>query len=45
MGFEPGDFPEAEKYYAEALSLPMFPLLNEQQLEHVEQAFEEALQS
>lgn len=29
MGFRKGDFPEAEKYYAEALSLPMFPSLSE----------------
>lgn len=28
-GFKPGDFPEAEAYYAEAISLPMFPNLSE----------------
>lgn len=27
MGFRPGDFPQAEAYYAEAISLPMFPTL------------------
>lgn len=26
-GFRPGDFPEAERYYADALSLPMYPRL------------------
>jgi UDP-4-amino-4,6-dideoxy-N-acetyl-beta-L-altrosamine transaminase len=33
MGFAHGDFPEAERYYSEAISLPMFPTLtaNEQQ--------------
>jgi UDP-4-amino-4,6-dideoxy-N-acetyl-beta-L-altrosamine transaminase len=33
MGFARGDFPEAERYYSEAISLPMFPTLtaNEQQ--------------
>ena len=45
MGFDSGDFPEAEKYYAEALSLPMFPLLTEVQLQQVAQALQEALQS
>ncbi|MBN3050258.1 UDP-4-amino-4,6-dideoxy-N-acetyl-beta-L-altrosamine transaminase [Pectobacterium brasiliense] len=27
MGFNKGDFPEAERYYQEAISLPMFPAL------------------
>jgi UDP-4-amino-4,6-dideoxy-N-acetyl-beta-L-altrosamine transaminase len=27
MGFKRGDFPEAERYYAGAISLPMFPTL------------------
>jgi len=29
MGFKPGDFPEAMRYYEEAISLPMFPKLTE----------------
>ena len=29
MGFKIGDFPESEKYYSEAISLPMFPNLTE----------------
>lgn len=37
MGFEKGQFPEAEQYYKEAISLPMFPTLSyEQQQEVVE---------
>lgn len=28
MGFKRGDFPEAEKYYAEAISLPIYPSLS-----------------
>jgi UDP-4-amino-4,6-dideoxy-N-acetyl-beta-L-altrosamine transaminase len=37
MGFDPSDFPEAESYYAEAITLPMYPgLSNEQQLEVVQ---------
>lgn len=35
MGFESGDFPEAERYYAEAISLPMFPTLTETQQDEV----------
>jgi UDP-4-amino-4,6-dideoxy-N-acetyl-beta-L-altrosamine transaminase len=31
MGFQAGDFPEAEKYYAEAMSLPMYQTLTEHQ--------------
>lgn len=31
MGFEVGQFPQAEQYYKEAISLPMFPLLTEDQ--------------
>jgi len=29
LGFKPGDFPAAERYYAEALSLPMFPRMTD----------------
>jgi UDP-4-amino-4,6-dideoxy-N-acetyl-beta-L-altrosamine transaminase len=36
LGFNPADFPQAEDYYAEAISLPMYPgLTEEQQLEVV----------
>lgn len=31
QGFKPEDFPEAEAYYAEAISLPMYPALTEEQ--------------
>ncbi len=35
LGFNPGDFPEAERYYSEAVSLPMFPGLTEAQQDEV----------
>jgi UDP-4-amino-4,6-dideoxy-N-acetyl-beta-L-altrosamine transaminase len=35
LGFAPGDFPEAEQYYREALSLPMFPGLTDEQQDEV----------
>jgi UDP-4-amino-4,6-dideoxy-N-acetyl-beta-L-altrosamine transaminase len=35
MGFKRTDFPEAERYYAEAISLPMYPGLTDQQQDQV----------
>jgi UDP-4-amino-4,6-dideoxy-N-acetyl-beta-L-altrosamine transaminase len=35
MGFRPGDFPESEKYYSEAISLPMYPGLSEKDQDRV----------
>ena len=35
MGFQTGDYPEAEDYYKQALSLPMFPGLSDKQLKFV----------
>ncbi|WP_040849275.1 UDP-4-amino-4,6-dideoxy-N-acetyl-beta-L-altrosamine transaminase [Thiofilum flexile] len=35
MGFESGDFPESERYYQEAISLPMFSAMTDEQQERV----------
>lgn len=35
LGFRTGDFPEAERYYAEAISLPLYPTMSEVQQEQV----------
>jgi UDP-4-amino-4,6-dideoxy-N-acetyl-beta-L-altrosamine transaminase len=35
LGFSEGDFPQAERYYAEAISLPLFPLLSDEQQDYV----------
>ena len=43
LGFKPGDFPAAEDYYAQAISLPMFPALTHQQQDHVVQTLALAL--
>ncbi|MFN6961779.1 MAG: UDP-4-amino-4,6-dideoxy-N-acetyl-beta-L-altrosamine transaminase, partial [Rhodocyclaceae bacterium] len=43
LGFKIGDFPEAERYYAEAISLPMYAALTEPQQDQVIAAVEEAL--
>ncbi len=43
MGFRAGDFPEAERYYAEAISLPMYPGLSDVQLQSVAKALGSAV--
>lgn len=43
MGFKDGDFPVAELYYSEALTLPMFPTLTESQQQQVVEALSKAL--
>lgn len=45
MGFQTGDFPEAESYYAEAISLPMFQTMSEAQQDQVVAALSKALQA
>ncbi|MCB1995976.1 MAG: UDP-4-amino-4,6-dideoxy-N-acetyl-beta-L-altrosamine transaminase [Burkholderiaceae bacterium] len=35
LGFRVGDFPAAERYYAGAISLPLFPAMSEAQQHHV----------
>lgn len=43
MGFKQGDFLEAEKYYQEAISLPMFSTLSEEQQDTVIRVLEKVL--
>lgn len=43
MGFKVGDFPQAEQYYREAISLPMYPSLTEVQQDAVVSALQQAL--
>lgn len=43
LGFKAGDFPEAERYYAEAISLPMFQTLTEDQQDTVVDAVRQAV--
>ncbi len=43
MGFLPRDFPQAEEYYAQAISLPMFPGLEDGQVEAVVGALQSAM--
>lgn len=43
MGFRYGDFPESEQYYAEAISLPMHPMLTNQQQDKIVETLQEIL--
>lgn len=43
MGFKPGDFPQAERYYAEAITLPMYPTMTEVQQDQVVEAIGRAV--
>lgn len=44
MGFESGQFPEAERYYSEAISLPLYPALTDSLQDEVVASLEKALQ-
>lgn len=44
MGFSEGDFPEAERYYSEAISLPLFPGMSEDEHTYVIRTLKEVLQ-
>lgn len=43
LGFKPGDFPAAESYYANAISLPLFPALTVAQQDRVVAVLQHAL--
>jgi dTDP-4-amino-4,6-dideoxygalactose transaminase len=44
MGFADGDYPESERYYSEAISLPMFHGMSEEQQDTVVQTLTDILQ-
>ncbi len=43
LGFRAGDFPAAERYYARAISLPLFPGLTDDQQDFVVRTLSAAL--
>lgn len=43
LGFRQGMYPEAERYYSEAITLPLFPTMTEQQQDKVVAALEKSL--
>jgi len=44
MGFQVGDYPQAERYYEEAISIPMHPSLTDEEQDYVVQVLREALE-
>ena len=44
LGFKSGDFPESERYYQEAISLPMFHVMTEDQQDEVIRVLSEVLE-
>ncbi len=45
MGFKPSDFPESQSYYAQAISLPMYQTLTEEQQDRVVAVLKAVLQA
>ena len=43
LGFRVGQFPEAERYYAEAISIPMYPVMTDAQQDEVISSLREAM--
>ena len=43
LGFDPLNFPMSEKYYSSALSIPMFPELNNSQLSYIVKTLKELI--
>lgn len=43
MGFKVGDYPNSEKYYREAISIPMYPTLREEEQDYVISKLQEIL--
>lgn len=43
LGFQKGMFPEAERYYEEAITLPMFPAMTDDDVLRVRDALRRAL--
>ncbi len=44
LGLQKGDFPRAEKYYEEAISLPLFPALSQKEQQYVVDTLKKVLQ-
>ena len=44
LGFAAGDFPEAERYYGEAISLPLFPALDDERQTYVVEQLRQLIQ-
>lgn len=45
LGFSAGMFPEAERYYEECITLPMFPAMRDEDVQRVKQALVKAIEA
>jgi len=45
MGFKPDDFPQSQTYYQEAISIPMFQTMTDEQQDEVIAALRQAVQA
>lgn len=45
LGFSAGMFPEAERYYEECITLPMFPSMRDEDVQRVKQALVKAIEA
>ena len=43
IGFDERNFPESERYYSEAITLPMYPELSNNQIKYISSVLEKAL--
>ena len=43
LGFDAAEWPEAERYYAEAITLPLYPALSDEEQDRVIEVVKEAL--
>ena len=44
IGFDERNFPESERYYSEAITLPMYPELSNKKIKYISSVLEKALQ-
>jgi UDP-4-amino-4,6-dideoxy-N-acetyl-beta-L-altrosamine transaminase len=45
LGFQEGDFPEAERYYREAITLPLFPAMTDSEQDQISETLREIIAS
>jgi UDP-4-amino-4,6-dideoxy-N-acetyl-beta-L-altrosamine transaminase len=45
LGFKWGDFPEAEKYYSQAISIPLYPQMTDQDIDKVINVLSDTIES
>ncbi len=41
FGYKPGDFPESERYYEQEISLPLYPMMTNEDVKRVTESIKE----